>query len=342
MNNKQQPNDQNNHTDHSSKGVLSKLASANEVQGADGAQNLSVQQYSIVRAPERRSNSLAEVEFRKNAILPTEGRHVLHLFFKVDQTVWNYFDEEEQEQRIKNLESLVKEIREIPITQLLSFSMVTPKADLGFMMITPDLQTVDIYAKKLEQVLGVGVLIPTFSWLAMTERSEYGMNDEEYAVKLEMEEKLNPSTPEFEEKMQAFRERMAKYVKERLEPQLPLVEEWPVFCFYPMSKRRNPEQNWYALSLSARKELMQGHARVGRSYAGRVKQFISGSTGLDDQEWGVSLFAKTTSDIKAIVYEMRFDEVSVKYAEFGEFFIGIQMEPPALCERLGLSSREEK
>ncbi|HLB33441.1 MAG TPA: 2-oxoglutarate dehydrogenase complex dihydrolipoyllysine-residue succinyltransferase [Chthoniobacterales bacterium] len=52
-------------------GVLSKLASADEVQGVDGAQKLSVQTSSMLRAPERRSNSLAEVEFRKNS---TEGR----------------------------------------------------------------------------------------------------------------------------------------------------------------------------------------------------------------------------------------------------------------------------
>lgn len=271
------------------------------------------------------------------SILPTEGHHVLHLFFKVDQTVWHYFDEQEQQSRFAAFQAIIAEIRSLPATQLVVLSMVTPKADLGFMMVTPDLQTADLYAKRLEQVLGTGVLMPTFSWLSMTERSEYGMNEEEFAAKLEKEKGLVPATPAFEEEMQAFRERIANYVKERLEPQLPGAAEWPVFCFYPMSKRRNPEQNWYALSLEVRKKLMHGHALVGRRFAGRVRQFITGSTGLDDQEWGVSLFAKTTSSIKEIVYEMRFDEVSVKYAEFGEFFIGIQMDPEALGKRLGLT-----
>ena len=269
-------------------------------------------------------------------ILPIEGRHVLHLFFRIDYSAWNYFNEEEQREKLCGLEKLMTEIKALSDTQLLNFSMVTPKADLGFMVITPDLDELDRAAKKLEQALGHGVLVPTFSWLSMTERSEYGMNDEEYAAKLEQEEGITPTTPAFEEKMQAFRERIAKYVQERLYPQLPAGEEWPVFCFYPMSKRRNPEQNWYGLPLDVRKKLMHGHALVGRRYAGRVRQFITGSTGLDDQEWGVSLFAKTTSSIKEIVYEMRFDEVSVKYAEFGEFFIGIQMEAEALCKRLGL------
>ncbi|MDH4470334.1 MAG: heme-dependent peroxidase [Verrucomicrobiae bacterium] len=270
-------------------------------------------------------------------ILPTEGYHVLHLFLRVDHSVWDYFNQEEQEVRLRAFKKVIEEIQGIATTQLLSFSMVTPKADLGFMLITPDLDVLDQAAKKLEHSLGHGVLVPTFSWLSMTERSEYGMNDEEYAAKLEHEEGINARMPAFEEKMQAFRDRISKYIQDRLYPELPKAKEWPVFCFYPMSKRRNPDQNWYALSLEERKKLMQGHALVGRGYAGRVRQFITGSTGLDDQEWGVSLFAKTTSSIKEIVYEMRFDEVSVKYAEFGEFFIGIQMNLQNLLERLGLS-----
>lgn len=273
----------------------------------------------------------------QNPILPIEGRHVLHLFFRIDHTLWNCADQEEQKACLNNLEKLIAEIQDLPETQLLSFSMISPKADLGFMLITPDLHQLDSTAKRLERSLGDGVLVPSFSWLSMTERSEYGMNDEEYAVKLQKEENIFPESPEFEEKMQAFHDRIAKYVKERLYPQLPESKEWPVFCFYPMSKRRNPEQNWFALPLDVRKKLMHGHALVGRRYAGRVRQFITGSTGLDDQEWGVSLFAKTTSSIKEIVYEMRFDEVSVKYAEFGEFFIGIQMELKSLWERLQIS-----
>ena len=137
----------------------------------------------------------------------------------------------------------------------------------------------------------------------------------------------------FEEKMDAFRKRMTKYLKDRLEPNLP---DWPVVCLYPMSKRRVPGQNWYALDFEARKKLMAGHARVGRTYSGRILQLITGSTGLDDDEWFVTLFSKTTSDIKAIVYEMRFDEVSAQYADFGEFFIGLQLPLDALYSRLGL------
>jgi hydrogen peroxide-dependent heme synthase len=267
-------------------------------------------------------------------ILPVEGRHVLHLFFRVDYTAWDLLEGNQRIAAKTTLASLVQEIRATPATQLLTFSVVSPKADLGFMLLTSDLHTADAYAKQLELALGPGILTPEFSWLSMTERSEYTTSDSEYGRQLENEEKIRAGSPEFEEKMAAFRARMAKYLKDRLEPNLP---DWPVVCFYPMSKRRaGPGQNWYALDFAARKKLMGGHARVGRQYAGRVLQLITGSTGLDDLEWGVTLFARTTSEIKAIVYEMRFDEVSAQYAEFGEFFIGLQMPLDSLFARLNL------
>ena len=267
-------------------------------------------------------------------VLPVEGRHVLHLFFRVDYTAWDLLEGSQRIAAKTALASLVQEIRATPATQLLTFSIVSPKADLGFMLLTTDLHTADSYAKQLALALGPGILTPEFSWLSMTERSEYTTSDGEYAQQLENEEKVVAGSPEFEEKMAAFRTRMTKYLKDRLEPNLP---DWPVVCFYPMSKRRGgPGQNWYALDFAARKKLMGGHARVGRTYAGRVLQLITGSTGLDDMEWAVTLFAKTTSEIKAIVYEMRFDEVSAQYAEFGEFFICLQMPLDSLFARLNL------
>jgi chlorite dismutase len=103
-----------------------------------------------------------------------------------------------------------------------------------------------------------------------------------------------------------------------------------------MSKRRSGSDNWYSLSYEARRELMAGHARVGRTYSGRILQLITGSTGLDEHEWGVTLLAKDTIDIKSIVYEMRFDEVSARYAEFGDFYIGMQLPLDELFRRVCL------
>ena len=110
-----------------------------------------------------------------------------------------------------------------------------------------------------------------------------------------------------------------KYRHERVYPTLP---DWPVVCFYNMSKRRGEQRNWYALPFEERRNSCSATRTVGRQYAGKVKQLITGSTGLDDAEWGVTLFARDTFQIKAIVYEMRFDPVSAEYADFGEFYIG--------------------
>ena len=267
-------------------------------------------------------------------VLPVEGRHVLHLFFRVDYAAWDLLEGNHRIAAKTTLASLVQEIRATPATQLLTFSIVSPKADLGFMLLTSDLHIADAYAKQLTLALGPGILMPEFSWFSMTERSEYTTSESEYAQQLEREENVAPESAAAKEKIEAFRTRMTKYLKDRLEPNLP---DWPVICFYPMSKRRGGAgQNWYTLDFDSRKKLMGGHARVGRKYSGRVLQLITGSTGLDDMEWGVTLFARTTSEIKAIVYEMRFDEVSAHYAEFGEFFVGLQMPLDLLFARLNL------
>ena len=112
----------------------------------------------------------------------------------------------------------------------------------------------------------------------------------------------------------------SEHVKRRLYPQP--APDMPYVCFYPMSKRREPGQNWYALSLEERSRLMHAHGMTGRKYAGRIQQIITGAIGLDAWEWGVTLFARDPLDFKRLVTEMRFDEVSAKYAEFGDFYVG--------------------
>jgi chlorite dismutase len=116
------------------------------------------------------------------------------------------------------------------------------------------------------------------------------------------------------------KERTSAHVMRRLYPELPA--EMPYVCFYPMSKRRDASQNWYTLSLDERSRLMQSHGLTGRRYAGKVQQVITGAIGLDAWEWGVTLFAKDALDFKKLVTDMRFDEVSAKYAEFGDFYVG--------------------
>lgn len=269
---------------------------------------------------------------KEGAIIPEQGWHCLHLFYQVEHGPWQLLDPAEQRAAKTALSTLVQETRALPDTQLLTLSMVTPKADLGFMLITPDLQEANRIEKRLTLSLGAEVLAPVYSYLSLTEESEYKMTDEEYAATLH-EQKLNPASAEFMEAMETFRARMKKYRHERVYPTLP---DWPVVCFYNMSKRRGEQRNWYNLPNDERRRLMLGHGAVGRKYAGKVKQLITGSTGLDDAEWGVTLFAEDTFQIKAIVYEMRFDPVSADFGEFGEFYIGLQLPLDELFERLQL------
>ena len=110
-------------------------------------------------------------------------------------------------------------------------------------------------------------------------------------------------------------------LRERLYPVLPPADK-PVFCFYPMTKRREAHANWYATPYAERDEMMREHGRSGRTFAGRVVQLITGSTGLDDYEWGVTLFATTPEVVKEVVYTLRFDKGSALYGEFGRFYVG--------------------
>ena len=116
------------------------------------------------------------------------------------------------------------------------------------------------------------------------------------------------------------KERASAHIQRRLFPTQP--EDMPYVCFYPMSKRRAVGQNWYALSLEERSCLMMAHGITGRGYAGKVVQVIAGAIGLDAWEWGVTLFAADPLQFKKIVTDMRFDEVSAQYGEFGEFYVG--------------------
>jgi chlorite dismutase len=266
-------------------------------------------------------------------LIPEQGWHCLHLFYRLEHGLWELLTPDLQRAAKTRLATIVQETRALENTQLLTLSMLTPKADLGFMLITPDLQVANRIEKQLTLSLGAELLDPVYGYLSLTEESEYTTSDEQYAVTLETEQKLKRGTSEFEAAMQAFRERMKHYRHERVYPTLP---DWPVVCFYNMTKRRGEHRNWYSLPFEERRTLMGGHARVGRQYAGKVKQLITGSTGLDDAEWGVTLFAHDTYQIKAIVYQMRFDEVSAAYADFGEFYVGIQLPLDELFRRLQL------
>ena len=208
--------------------------------------------------------------------------------------------------------------------QVVAFSVLGGRADVGLMAIGPDLDALDGVVKR---VLG-GPFEPVYSFVSLTELSEYTATEEEERARLEAE-----GVADLEGRLADWRGRMEAYREARLHPRLP---PRAMIAFYPMSKRRDEGANWYELGFEERKRLMGGHARVGRRYAGRILQLITGATGLDDWEWGVTLLADDPAAIKEIVYEMRFDEVSSRYADFGPFFVGLVMEPRAAFARAGV------
>ena len=172
--------------------------------------------------------------------------------------------------------------------QVVSVSMLGHKADVAFMAVGSDLRELRTFQTAI-QTAGVFV---SDSYVSITEVSEYAAN-----VPEEMK-------------------------NARLYPQLPPAGK-NAWCFYPMSKKREPENNWYTLQFDKRSELMSEHGKSGRAFSGRVIQLVTASAGFDDFEWGVTLFAVNPDDLKDVVYTMRFDEASSVYAEFGAFYVGM-------------------
>ncbi len=163
-------------------------------------------------------------------------------------------------------------------------------------------------------------LIPAYSFLSVTEAGLYHITADLAREAEARGGKVGDAEYERTLAGRVAAERDSDHVKRRLYPQLPA--DMPYVCFYPMSKRRDSGQNWYTLTLDERSRLMHSHGLTGRRYAGKVQQIITGAIGLDAWEWGVTLFGKDPLDFKKLVTDMRFDEVSAKYAEFGDFYVG--------------------
>jgi chlorite dismutase len=262
---------------------------------------------------------------------PKEGLYVLHLFYRLNLPIWQDWPEPDRDHRKRELTNFIEQTRQQPQTQVVTLGMLA-KADLGLMVVAPDLHQLQQFEKSVLRILGGESLDLVYSFFSLTEQSEYTTTEEEYARELQAQN-IESSSPQYAEKIEAFRQRIKHYTHDRMYPTLP---NWEFFCFYPMNKRREGADNWYSLDFQRRKDLMKGHATVGRKYSGKILQLITGCTGLDDWEWGVTLFAHDPFEVKAIVYEMRFDEVSARYGEFGEFFTGLPLDFPEIYRRLGM------
>ena len=142
---------------------------------------------------------------------------------------------------------------------------------------------------------------------------------------------LKPLSEEWNREVEETMERQREAMRPRLYPKIP---DSRYLCFYPMDRKRGEDKNWYTLPIEERQRQMEEHGMVGRRYAGKVQQIITGSIGFDDWEWGVDLFAPDPLVFKKLIYEMRFDQVSAEYAAFGQFFVGVRCPVQKLGEWL--------
>ncbi len=192
------------------------------------------------------------------------------------------------------------------------------KADFGLMVMDPDpLKVERVNQRLLASPLG-RALVPGYSFVSVTEISEYVPSIEQFSERLIVEGETADS-PTYAAKVEGYAQRLEGMNRQRLTPDLP---PYPSTCFYPMNKKRKVGENWFTLSKEERNALMSEHARSGMAFAGKVSQLITVGLGFDDWEWGVTLWAANPEYLKDIVYRMRFDEASAMYAEFGPFYTG--------------------
>ncbi|MBM7690628.1 chlorite dismutase [Peribacillus deserti] len=226
-----------------------------------------------------------------------DGWYCLHDFRSVDWTTWKMLPEDERKEAVNEFLGLVEKWNQTQENKQGShavYTIVGQKADFMMMLLRPTMEELNVIETEFNKSKLAEFLVPAHSYVSVVELSNYLASGEEDPYE-------NP------------------HVRARLYPELPKAK---YVCFYPMDKRRQGNDNWYMLSMEDRRTLMRSHGMIGRQYAGKVKQIITGSVGFDDYEWGVTLFSDDVLQFKKLVYEMRFDEVSARYGEFGSFFVG--------------------
>jgi chlorite dismutase len=239
-----------------------------------------------------------------------DGWYSLHDLRSIDWPSWKALSSDERESAIYEFLQFLEKLNKTQENKKGSHSLYTivgQKADFILWTLRPTMEELNEIETEFNKLKLADYTIPAYSYVSVVELSNYmGSDSKEDPYE-------NP------------------YVKSRLYPELPKSK---YICFYPMDKRRQGNDNWYMLSMEERREFMKSHGMIGRSYAGKVKQVITGSVGFDDYEWGVTLFADDVIQFKKLVYEMRFDEVSARYGDFGSFFVGNLLEADKIAKFL--------
>ena len=239
-----------------------------------------------------------------------EGWFVAHDFRRIDWDAWRTAPDRERRRAIEEGVAYLERhehVADSDAGESAVFSVLGHEADLLVVHMRPTLDALSTAERAFEATEFAQFTDRADSYVSVTEVSGYVSDD--YFGDGEVDEGLD------------------RYIQNKLHPEIP---EGEYVSFYPMSKRRAADANWYELSFEERAELMAEHGDTGRDYAGKITQVISSSVGFDDFEWGVTLFAADPTDIKDIVYEMRFDEVSSVYGEFGDFSVGRRFPPTDL------------
>src|SRR5580692_1295471 len=259
-----------------------------------------------------------------------EGFAVLHQFFRLRRPQWNALVESRRTEIIEKASRAFAAMEQREGGHSAIFSQLGHKGDLIVIHFRRGFDDLDTAQLEVGRLALNEFLEPTTSYLSVVEVGLY-----EATVKLQAElaaKGLKPHSPEWIAAVKDDLEDQRHKLGARLLPQVP---DRRYVCFYPMNKRRAGNDNWYSLPIEERQLLMRDHGMIGRRYAGQVTQVISGSIGFDDWEWGVDLFADDPLVFKKLVYEMRFDESSARYAEFGPFYFGIRLPPAELARILG-------
>ncbi|MCG8584728.1 MAG: heme-dependent peroxidase [Pirellulales bacterium] len=245
------------------------------------------------------------------------GWHCSHLYYSFDRGELSEFGEGERVEARQEIAAILDPSGSDAPMRMQTSIVSGSDADFALMLMDPDPLKVDaVHQKLMASRLGPAI-VPSYSFVSVTEISEYVPSVEQYGERLVAEGEAQGS-PTWTAKVKAYEGRLGAMNKQRLTPDFP---EWPSTCFYPMNKKREVGENWFMLDKMTRNQLMSEHARSGMQFAGKVSQLITVALGFDDWEWGVTLWAKNPEYLKDIVYQMRFDEASARYAEFGPFYV---------------------
>ncbi len=213
------------------------------------------------------------------------------------------------------------------------YSMLGHKGDLMVVHFRDSFDDLNAAELQLNRTELPEFLEPIHSYLSVI---ELGLYDSSVKLFRQLAERgVAPLSEEWNKEVQETMQRQRAAMWPRLYPKIP---DSRYLCFYPMDRRRGEDKNWYTLPIEERQRQMEEHGMVGRRYAGKVQQIITGSIGFDDWEWGVDLFADDPLVFKKLIYEMRFDEVSAVYAAFGQFFVGVRWPVEKLGEWMGSST----